>query len=91
MSARFSLNNTSSRSLRGRIPGSLQAVRNSTHNTNVNKKAPTIGIATDNFRLKYGQLLETSLKAIIICVNDQNLDWLMRLTRKRKIKLKYRR
>ena len=54
----FSLNKISSLSLRGRMPGSVHAVRNKTDNTKTNNKAPTIGIAIDKFSYKYGQLEE---------------------------------
>jgi hypothetical protein len=56
MSARLSLNRISSFSLRGNMPGSVQAVRNKTLNTKINRSAPTIGMATVNFSDKNGQL-----------------------------------
>ena len=52
----FSLKRISSFSLRGKMPGSVQAVRNKTHSTKMNKRAPTIGMAIVNFSYKYGQL-----------------------------------
>jgi hypothetical protein len=52
----FSLNKISSFSLRGKIPGSVQDVRNKTDNTKTNNKAPIIGMAIDNLVYKYGQL-----------------------------------
>ena len=52
----FSLNKISSFSLRGKMPGSVHAVRNKTDNTKINRNAPTIGMAIDNLVYKYGQL-----------------------------------
>ncbi len=52
----FSLNKISSFSLRGKIPGSVQAVRNKTDNTKTNNNAPMMGMAIDNLVYKYGQL-----------------------------------
>jgi hypothetical protein len=52
----LSLNRTSSFSLRGRMPGSVQAVRKSTDKTKTKSSAPTIGMAIDSFLYKYGQL-----------------------------------
>lgn len=53
----LSLNKISSFSDRGKIPGSVHAVRKRTHKTNINKMAPITGTAIVNFLYKKGQLI----------------------------------
>ena len=56
-----SLNWTSSFSVRGKMPGSVQAVRSRKLMTKIKSTAPIMGTATDNFRYKYGQLVKIKI------------------------------